>query len=300
MLQSSSVKLSWRQYLSAGVGDLLVKLLQAVLLGSPPPPLASPAQAMLRSLTRGSAFDGHSGKGLPLPVMPLDATAILAWFTQDVLPRPTSKLAKPSGAAAAAAADEKVLLLLARLTRTMLAGGGAAIGEGPAALDAAGADASGQRVAAVLTPLLAWSAGLVRSALSKLLDEPDSQAAYTPLLMSPQAGGAAKPAPPADKLPTAGVVRAASKLAATAMHGLLQAGVAASAPGARGQLAEVLGMLLDMAEAYVSVCMPAAADAPGAPAPASSDKVRALACSLVRTPSYGTLPVFGKGKAAHR
>ncbi|GFR44535.1 hypothetical protein Agub_g5805 [Astrephomene gubernaculifera] len=263
---------------------------------------AAPAQILLRTLTRSQAFAAGSG----LPLLSTDAHALLSWMAESVLPPggrlpSTGPVTPPPGSraavGAAAAADEKVLLLMAQLVRTMLAAarqqqqrpfisvGGAAAP--PAALtadDAAPGDVAAHqeliaRERVLLTTLLTWSMGQVRSVLTKLLQPAVGVEALSSMLLTGKQPATAAPQP------SAGVTRAAARLAASAMYGLLlragsvgAASVAAAATGsaggtaaavaaaaaapsgvladaARGQLRDVISMLLDMSEACVSAAL---------------------------------------------
>ncbi|KXZ46150.1 hypothetical protein GPECTOR_46g219 [Gonium pectorale] len=288
LLRSQNIGLQWREQLSVAVRELLQRLVQDLLRmpaagGTPAPaPLlaASPAQILLRTLTRSQAFSTAPG----LPLLPADAETILSWMTANVLPpggklTATSPAVPPAGSraavGAAAAGDEKLLLLMAQLARTMLA-------DGPRADPAPVADANGgpsgtpQPSAAamqrtLLGTLLTWSMALVRGVLSKLLQPATGVDALNPMLLmgkQPAAGGGVPQ-------PSAGVTRAAARLAASAMHGLLQRASAGSDGGAgagsgggapsgapltlptasRSQLMEVISMLLDMSEACVSAAL---------------------------------------------
>lgn len=277
----------WRHALSGVVGGLLLQLVQTVLhmvvggagaLASAPavssqqPPLAvpasSPAQIMLRTVTRSKAFS--SGVGLPL--LPAEAAFLLSWMVESIVPPggrlPISATVTPAPGtraafAAAASGDEKILLLMAQLVRMMMLvmqqSGSVAADRGTA--NGANTDADAQRQAKerqLLTTLLTWAMGLVRAVMTKLLQPVTGMEALSSALMAskPRNAGPSQPK-------TAGSIRAAARLAATTMHALLlrssgMGGTATRAAGvlpvaARTQLMDVISLLLDMSESCVSL-----------------------------------------------
>ncbi|GIL57911.1 hypothetical protein Vafri_13118 [Volvox africanus] len=297
VLYNKDVPVKWRQALSGVVGDLLVRLVKTLLhmptdvqagaaaaaadggvLVQPPAPAppqqqpaplpgTSPAQLILRALTRSQAFAVGGG----VPLLPAEAKVLLSWMVENVLPV-GGKLAASSamapapgtraGAGAAAGGDEKVLLLMAQLVRTMLMAQRDSIaGDGAAALGGVGSANLQENERQLLTTVLTWSMGLVRAVMTKLLQPVTGLEALSSTLLA----GKQLPAAPAQPQ-TAGTIRAAARLAATAMHGLLLRSVGTAAvggsspagvltPAARTQLMDVVSMLLDMSESCVSLAM---------------------------------------------
>ncbi|KAG2445055.1 hypothetical protein HYH02_008923 [Chlamydomonas schloesseri] len=309
VVRHKGIKASWRQVLSAAVGDLLIRLAKAVLRMPADSPAASssssaaplqpgaPALVMLRTLTRSDAFASAAG----LPLLPVDAEVLLTWLVENVLPQ-GGKVPQPSPAAAAppagsraavaaaAAGDERVLLLAAALVRTMLGSGEAAalLQQGGAAAEAA---ATKQR--SLLTTLLTWSMGLIRGVLAKLLQPATGVDAISAAVLS------GKQPAPQQEAPGAGgaaITRAAARLAASAMRGLLllrpqEAAGGALPAAARAQLLEVISMMLDMSEACVSAALEIGAQA------ASSDKMLDTASYILEDCS--SLIITAAREAAH-
>ncbi|GIL78259.1 hypothetical protein Vretifemale_7690, partial [Volvox reticuliferus] len=190
VLHNKDVPIKWRQALSGVAGDLLARLVKTLLhipmdaaagggaaaanggalmqpqpQQQPPAPLpeTSPAQIILRALTRSQSFAVGAG----VPLLPAEAEALLSWMVENVLPA-GGKPAAPSamapapgtraGVGAAAAGDEKVLLLMAQLVRTMLmAHRDSTAGDDATAMEGVGSANLQAKEGQLLTTVLTWS-----------------------------------------------------------------------------------------------------------------------------------------------
>ncbi|GLI63286.1 hypothetical protein VaNZ11_006192 [Volvox africanus] len=333
VLYNKDVPVKLRKALSGVVGDLLAQLVKTLLhmptdvpagaaaaaagggaLVQPtapaqqqqqqpaPLPGTSPAQLIMRALTRSQAFAVGAG----VPLLPAEAKVLLSWMVENVLPaggKPASSSAMApapgtrAGVGAAVGGDEKLLLLMAQLVRTMLMGQrDSTAGDGATALGGVGSANLQENERQLLTTVLTWSMGLVRGVMTKLLQPVTGLEVLSSTLLA----GKQLPAAPAQPQ-TAGAIRAAARLAATAMHGLLLRSVGTAAvggpspagvltPAARTQLMDVISMLLDMSESCVSLAMVVGSKMAGA------DKVLDMAAYILEDCS--SLIITGAREAA--